>query len=450
MFTAEHEWLIFWLFIWLLVMASVISSMWSKKLPSVGLPLTYLFNLSINHWFGAMIYSFPWYSPQSSAYLISQGASMANTVAGFQQSVYGVIGFGFGSIIFAPWLLKIFKPTWLWDMPKQPNLKLPKTYISLGLFFYFVLSPILSRIPSVAALAGSGFLLLSVGLCLACWKAWCMGNKKAFLSCLAVTCCIPFLSMVSAGFLSFGTGAAVIVLIFVFTFYRPRWKLIVITLLVLYFGLSVMVTYFRDREEIRAQVWTGKSAESRIEQVWKTMSNFEIFSFSEQRHLEIIDGRMNINIIVGLAVNYISSGAANFAGGESLVQAVIAAVPRILWPGKPVSAGSGDLVSRYTGIEFPSGTSVGVGNVLELYLNFGSMGVVLGFFVLGILLRIFDLAAGQRLLSGNWVGFTSWFIPGMSLINPAGSLSEVVSTTTASVVLVFLINRVYLKRKGQL
>lgn len=449
MFTVERQWLIVWLFAWVGVMGLVVYSQWDKKIPSVGFPLSYLFNLSMNHWFGAMIYSLPWYNPES-AYLLSIGCSPENTISGFQVSVYGVMAFGFGSIILAPWLLKTFKPPWLREMPKQPNLKLPKTYILLGLFFYFVLAPTLSKIPSVAALTASGFSLLCIGLCLSCWKAWWMGDRKAFISSLLMSCCIPFLSMVNAGFLSFGTVVALTVLIFIFTFYRPRWKVLLVSFLIMFIGLSVLVTYFRDRDLIRAQVWGGQSTESRLEQVWKTMSNFEFFDLYKQQHLEVIDSRLNMNIGVGLAMSHISTGMANYAGGETLAEAAVAVVPRILWPNKPVSAGSGDLVSRYTGLVTPPGTSIGVGNVLEFYLNFGTFGVVFGFIIFGTVLRVFDITAGQKLISGNWVGFGSWFLPAMGLMNPGGSLAEVASSVSASVVLVYLINKFYLNKERRL
>jgi hypothetical protein len=387
--------------------------------------------------------------PQS-AYIISQGVSLANTTAGFNQSVCGVLGFGFGTIILAPWLLKMFKPSWLWSVPNQPNLKLPKFYILLGLLFYFFLTPILNRIPSISALASSGFALLSVGLCLACWKALCLHNNKDLIRWLALSCCIPLMTILNAGFISFGTTAAVPILIFVFHFYRPRWQVIIIALLALVLGLTVFVNYLRDREELRARIWGGQNFESRIEQLQQTVTTFEFFNPSKQEHLELIDTRLNQNVLVGRAVNYISSGIVDFADGESIVGAAIAVVPRIFWPGKPVSAGSGDIVSRYTGLEFPPGTSVGVGQVLEFYINFGTLGVILGYVVFSTVLRVIDITAGHKLMCGNWAGFASWFLPGLGLMQPGGSLTEVVSTVAASVVLMYLINRFYLKRKGQL
>ena len=86
-----------------------------------------------------------------------------------------------------------------------------------------------------------------------------------------------------------------------------------------------------------------------------------------------------------------------FARGETIWHAIIAPVPRALWPNKPIVAGSGDLVSRYTGIMFAEGTSVGIGPVMEMYVNFGSAGVFVGFIVIGLFLGYIDFRAGESL-----------------------------------------------------
>lgn len=68
---------------------------------------------------------------------------------------------------------------------------------------------------------------------------------------LLVCCCLPLYTLLTTGFMSYGTTAASVVLVFVFNFYRPRWKLIVIGVVTIYLGLSIFVTYFRDRDMIR-------------------------------------------------------------------------------------------------------------------------------------------------------------------------------------------------------
>src|SRR5207249_8053409 len=65
----------------------------------------------------------------------------------------------------------------------------------------------------------------------------------------------------------------------------------------------------------------------------------------------------------------IEMGQEQFAHGATFYEALLAPVPRILWPGKPVAAGSGDTMSRYTRLKFDRSTSVGIGQVAEFYIR---------------------------------------------------------------------------------
>src|SRR6202023_2204221 len=103
-----------------------------------------------------------------------------------------------------------------------------------------------------------------------------------------------------------------------------------------------------------------------------------------------------------------------FAYGQTLYQVVIAVIPRAIWPTKPVVAGSGSLVTQYTGIQFAEGTAVGIGHVMEAYISFGVVGVIGGFIALGTLIGAIDGAAGRRLRAGDLRGFVMWFLPGLS------------------------------------
>jgi hypothetical protein len=55
--------------------------------------------------------------------------------------------------------------------------------------------------------------------------------------------------------------------------------------------------------------------------------------------------------------------------------------------------------------------------------------------------RVVDIIAGRHLQSGNWPGFTAWFLPALSMLNTGGSLMEMTGTTVASLVLVLFLNR---------
>ena len=82
---------------------------------------------------------------------------------------------------------------------------------------------------------------------------------------------------------------------------------------------------------------------------------------------------------------------------------------------------------------------------MEFYVNFGTLGVIVGFLVMGVLVTAMDAAAAERLAMNNLHGFALWFLPGISLLQVGGSLVEATVSAVASVVVAFLANK-YLDR----
>jgi hypothetical protein len=247
--------------------------------------------------------------------------------------------------------------------------------------------------------------------------------------------------VVTQGFLGYGFVAMLIVASFAASMQRSRTKAAFAGMLLLYAGLSVYVTYMRDRSEIREVVWGGERVEARVDQLQSTLINMEWFDPMQIDHLNRIEKRLNQNHLVGAAVVWLDEGNIEFAGGGTLFDAIVAVIPRALWPAKPTTAGSGDIVSTYTGIDFAYGTSVGVGQVLELYINFGTTGVVVGFIVIGALIGLVDRRSATYLAQGDIRNFTLWYMPGLSLLQIGGSLSEVTATAAASWALVHVVSK---------
>jgi hypothetical protein len=392
------------------------------RLAGVGLVAAYLLNLGLNHWLAAAIYLQPTYSRFD-----------PDVVAiGFQQSLFAVIGFGLGCVVVAP-MLRLVVPA-RQTMPPAPVLdRAPaRLYIAIGLTCLLVVLPRISGTPTLHALVAQGWNLLVTGLALAACYAWQRRRTNSFLLWLAMSLCLPLFSITYQGFLGFGTVAALAILTFIASFARPRWKSAVVGMLLGFAALSLYVTYMRDRVEIRDVVWGGESVVSRIERVGATLGSIEWFDVSNNQHLDRIDERLNQNFLIGSAVQYLNIGLERFAGGETLWNGLVALVPRAIWPSKPIVAGGGDLVSRYTGMLFAEGTSVGIGNVMEAYISFGRAGVVLAFIVIGAAIGAVDAMAGQRLRTGNWRGFVLWYLPGLSLLQVGGSFVEVTSSVGAA------------------
>jgi hypothetical protein len=259
---------------------------------------------------------------------------------------------------------------------------------------------------------------------------------------LGATVALPVVTVATQGFLGYGFAAMMVVFTFVAAFYRPRWQTLAVGLVLGYVGLSVFVTYMRDRGEIRRAVWGGASVVDRADRLTDTFSHADWFHLSDTKQLDLIDSRLNQTYFVGAAADYINHGHVPFAYGGTVVDAMLAIVPRAIWPDKPVSAGSGDLVTKYTGFEFMEGTSVGVGQVLEAYVNFGTTGVVVGFLLIGGLIALVDLQARAALNRGDLPGLALWYLPGLSLLQVGGSLVEVTATAASAYLVARLLGQV--------
>jgi hypothetical protein len=264
---------------------------------------------------------------------------------------------------------------------------------------------------------------------------------------LAGAAVIPFLTVTLDGFMGFGVFFLMSVVCFVGVFYRPRWQMLLLAPAVLMVGLSLYPAYLSVRTSIRQAVWGGASYGERLEKMALIATEYQWFDPDNPAHAKAIDSRLNQNILVGHSVRYLEAGRTEYGGVELLWNATIALVPRAIWPGKPMYAGSSGLVTRFTGIQFARGTSVGIGQIMELYVSFGSFGVFLGFMVLGLLLGYFDMKAGIALRTGNWKQFALWFAVGLSFLQVGGSLAEATSSAAGSAVLCLLVNSFLGRRK---
>lgn len=302
-----------------------------------------------------------------------------------------------------------------------------------GITISLTLFPLVWGIASITAVF-SWFAQLGVVGMILVFFARARHTGKALWPLLGLLLVFPALTMLSQGFLGYGIAAMVTVGAFVLSLYRPQVWWPALALVGLYFFLSVFVTYMRDRDTLREAVWSGAALEQRLDVVEGAVTEFEWFDVSDGRHLHTIDSRLNQNWLVGATIENIRRAPQYALDGESVYAALVAWIPRAVWPDKPKVGGGGDLVARVSGLDFSRETSIGAGQILEFYGNFKTAGVIIGMFLYGFLLRILDRKSRSAIDHNDPFRFVIWYLPGMAFLQPGGNLAEVASGAPAALI----------------
>ncbi len=408
--------------IWMIVAAGLVFWRWHLG-RGVGLTVAFVVSLSSLHFLAATLYVLPWYAGLDRDYI--QG--------GLFIALEGLFGLSLGAFAMSRALRS--------DARSVPDDSEPQTlngwlYLLVGVGLYTVVRAGVSGIPSIGAIAAGGSSLVVFGLCLQCWQV----SRPRQVAVLLASAVLPFITILTQGYLSYGIAALVVIFAFVAEHARPRWVLIAGGVVVSYITMSFYVTYMRDRNDIRDAVWNGASIQARVLVVGRTLQTIEAFDPRNNSHLSRVDDRLNQDYLVGRSEAWLGQRYTTFGHGDTLVDALYAFIPRVIWADKPMSAGSGDLVSHYTGMTFGPDTSVGIGEIMELYVNFGSPGVWVGMAALGALLILIDERAGLHLALGNVRRCCLWFVPGLSLLQVGGSLVDVSLTAGAGLAVALLAN----------
>jgi hypothetical protein len=305
--------------------------------------------------------------------------------------------------------------------------------LTMGIISYFVLLPVAALVPSLTAVASALGTLLILGLWLQLYAAVIAHDSWRTLLIFATLPLLPLATLVTGGFIGFGTIWALSVMAFGFVIARRRIWFYLATPPAIFLGLSLFVTYFQQRDDIRGVVWDeNTSITQRLDKVSMLVADFQLLDLSNERQLHALDERLNQNYLVGMGVMRHREGGAELWYGATVP--VWALIPRVVWPDKPAVGGGKDLVSEFTGIMFDESTSVGVGQVLEFYMNFGMPGVLAGFAGLGFLLIRLDQGVMRALAIRNIDGVMQRVLPGLALLAPLGNLLEIFVAVAAAIV----------------
>jgi hypothetical protein len=118
----------------------------------------------------------------------------------------------------------------------------------------------------------------------------------------------------------------------------------------------------------RAEIWEESFHESNTAQ--RTSQIFQNQNPLESEFYRPASSRLNQGWLVSLAMKK-TENSGTYLMGETIINAIIIAItPRILWPEKPQAGGS-DNIKKYTDLVLNKGTSMNIGTLGELFVNFG-------------------------------------------------------------------------------
>lgn len=407
------------------------------------LSYSYIAGLSIQHWFGGLAHAMPW----------NPFPDSTNTIVGFTYTTLGLACFVLGTAVMPrPHRLATNRAKLVYAVPIEAHMmghRYAKLLLVSGALGWIAEVTPLNGLPSVTSLVSAGKQLLIAGICLKCWLAWHERDRKQLFIWLSLALAFPPYTAIVNGFLGFGIVLLMTILIFVGTFFRPRVLLVVSASIALVVAVGFFASYLEHRQTLRDAVWGNQPLDTRIEAAQTIITSMTPFDPFNQMHLQALDTRLNQNELVGASIAYVPA-IKDFAAGGTIYLAAIALIPRAIWPDKPVTAGSMGMVSEYTGISFAEGISVGMGQVMEFYVNFGTIGVAVGFFLLGMLIRFLDMRIAERLQTATWPQFGLWFGAGAATLQPIGQLLEITSSMAGAALLGLLLGRLFELRQARL
>jgi hypothetical protein len=252
------------------------------------------------------------------------------------------------------------------------------------------------------------------------------------LTTLGLLPALPLSTLATAGFIGYGVSWVISGVAFLFSVTRRRLLFYCVAPFAGLVGAGFFVAYLATRAAIRAAIAYNEGFSSVVSTIGNLFSSVEILDLSSPALSFAVDARLNQNYLDGYAAQRYVSGAVDLAYGSTIQ--LWALIPRALWPDKPPVGGGSDFVSKFTGLPFDSTTSVGIGQVMEFYMNFAMPGLIIGFFVLGYVLMILDLGIMRALTKGDMRKVLLCAMPGLTLLQPGGNLLEVMVATVGAIV----------------
>lgn len=433
--------------VWL---ALLLFSLWQaaqSQHGSVGLPLAFIASYTASH-VGALVHLVDGYSHYNYPYLAGLLFRRETVASGVETSLLAMIAANIGFVLGGKMMGR--RPRSMRELPLKTLRRGSHFLVALG-FGFVVIETVLPRIgvetPGLQAVVSSARNLLLVGACGILLHSYAAGREqRSLLLAILMAVSVPAIYLVMTAILADSTGTAVAILAFFVTLSRPDRKVFARNIALFAGAMAVAFIfatgYLQYRHELRSVVSADGSVGRAIETIVDSASRVDLTALVGNDALALLDGRLNQNIFIGLAIEKLELMPDTYENGATIGLALLGWVPRVIWPDKPERGGS-RFLTKHTGKVTAEGTTFGAGPIFEFYVNFANAGVAIGFLILGVLVKIFDVLAVHALYAGLLSRVAQFQLAGFALINPLADLFFIVTGVAVAFLIGWALNRAW-------
>lgn len=168
-----------------------------RDFQSIGLPLAYLVSMALIHVTGAALYVDDRYAYYEVSWVEE----------GFYFSAMAALGLSIGAVIAQWWNYKPQSFIAFTKESAQPVMRMlrPMPLLVFGVAYWLFILPIISRIPSGAAISSGFVSLIPAAVFLGIFKARLAKNRTMMIGWLVMLCMVPVFTVASSGFLGFAS-----------------------------------------------------------------------------------------------------------------------------------------------------------------------------------------------------------------------------------------------------
>ena len=309
----------------------------------------------------------------------------------------------------------------------------------------YILIPSISKIPSFITIINPGA-MIAYGVFYVLWRRKDIGFFPGGVLALAF-----FLLDFAYGFVSGHVAYPIVLLTFlVFLFYRERKKLPLMLIGVI---VSFYLLFQPIKSEYRGLTKYGgaKIDASMVEKIglYMDITSRVYFENNEEREDNALSnakiGRIANSILFTTIIN-MTPETIPYWGGETFKSLPTKFIPRILWPDKPIENYKYAFGRRYGLVSpFDLVTEVSIPWVIDLYVNFGKTGVVIGMALIGWLLTYLDLKLNRPEMT--YLEFVVGLVILIKCLDQDSNFSLVMGNVGQTIIILYLIFHITLRLK---